>query len=90
MFNFFGFIFSLLKGIYKTFSIYYYDHAVTRYDDDPNINPQLTEFFFFKLQYILHRDSANQKFDHIIDHASQNLRAYEHFFLINSIITQKR
>ena len=39
------------------------------YDNDSNINPQLTEKLFMKLEYLFHLDSTNEKFDHIIDHA---------------------
>ena len=50
------------------------------YDDDPNINSQLTEKIFVKPEYIFHLDSTNKKFDHIIDHALTNIEAYETFF----------
>ena len=49
------------------FSINHYDFNVTRYmedspyDDDPNINPQLTEKFFINLDYIFHLDSTKKK-----------------------------
>ena len=50
------------------------------YDDDPNINSQLTEKFLIKSQYIFHLDGTNKKLDHIIDHALTNTEAYEPFF----------
>ena len=68
------------------FSINHYDHTVTRYmenspyDDDPNINPQLTEKFFIKSVYFFHLDSTIKKIYRIIDHALTNTEACEPFF----------
>ena len=72
-------------------SINHYDHTGTRYmedspyDDDPNINPQLTEKFFINSKYFLQLDSTNKKFDHIIDLALTSTKAYKTFFT-NSIV----
>ena len=49
-------------------------------DGDPNINPELTEKNFIKSEYIFHLDNTNKKFDHIIDHAVKNTKAYKPFF----------
>ena len=49
------------------FSFNHYDFNVTRYmedspyEDDPNINPQLTEKIFINLDYIFHLDSTKKK-----------------------------
>ena len=49
------------------FSIYHYDHAITRYiedtpnEDDPNVDPQLKDIFFIKFEYVFHIDINNQK-----------------------------
>ena len=49
------------------FSIGHYDHAVTRYledsshDDDPNVNPHLTEKLFIKSKQTFDQDSTSTK-----------------------------
>ena len=52
----------------------------TPHEDDPNTNPQLTEFFFIGSEYIFHLDSTNRKFGNIIARALTNTKAYEPFF----------
>ena len=78
------------------FSNNHYNHAVTRYiedspyDDDPHINPQLTENFF-----IFYLDSTNKKLDHIIDHALKTQKPmnrsfqFNHFALTFNYLTPK-
>ena len=52
----------------------------TSHGDDPKTNPQLTENFFIRAEYIFHSDSTNKKFDNIIARALANIKAHEPFF----------
>ena len=50
------------------------------YDDDPNLNPKLTEKVFIKSDYLFLLDITNKKFDQIVDPHTKTLEPYEPFF----------
>ena len=70
------------------FSFAHYDHTVIRYmedspyDTDPaKIAPQTECFFFFtKTDHSFELHSLNKTFDHVIEHALKNIKAYESHF----------
>ena len=69
----------------KRFSINHYDHAIARYtentslEDNTNANPQLTEQFFIKSQYVLVINCMKKKYDHIISTALRDKKTYDPF-----------
>ena len=47
----------------------------TSNEEDPNVNPQLTEKLLVKSEYAFHIDSAKKKFDNVIATALKNTKA---------------
>ena len=52
--------------------------------DDPNTNPQLTEYFFVESEYVFLLDSMNQIYHNIISTALKNTKAYESYLHKNN------
>ena len=68
------------------FCINHYNHAIARYiedtflEDDTNANPQLTETFFIKSQYVFVINCMNKKIDHLLSTAFRDTKAYDPYF----------
>ena len=84
------------------FSINHYDHAIARYievtylEDNKNTNPQVTENFFIKSQYVFVINCMNKKYDNDISTALRDTKAYtsdfikfNHFSLTFNFLTPK-
>ena len=67
------------------YTLEYYDHNIIRanqdqfLDDDRFANPQITEKFFIKTQYVFTLNIFDRKFDHIISEALTHTQAHESF-----------
>ena len=68
-------------------SLNHYDHAIARYmedtflEDDNNANPQLTEKFFIKFQYLFVINCMNKNYDHIISTALRDTKTYNSYVI---------
>ena len=68
------------------FSINHCDYAIAQYmedtliEEDEDTNPQLTEKFLIKSEYIFLIDSMNKKYENTISTALTDTRAYDSYF----------